>query len=274
MNRTYITSGEFAKLCDTTKETLRHYKDIGLLIPKYEGKNGYQYYDAEQFYDYYAISIFKKTGTSLTKIKECIGNQDIPAVLKALEAQQEALEKEKRKIEQMQFVVKNSIVNMRMGLAHNIAAHIPQIAFFKKEHLFAIPHNEFIISEKDKDDENRILISVLRRYKEICNKYNVQTDYQLGALMELGSKNITHIYTRVDKAYKNSYYKEKPAGNYLYIIHKGNWNLDISYKILFNYIGQNNIKAVGNIYSYDLAGFMVNGIENNFMTIISIQVIV
>lgn len=110
---------------------------------------------------------------------------------------------------------------MRMGLDHNITVHIPQIAFFKKEHLFAIPQNEFIISEKDKDDENRILISVLRRYKEICNKYNVQTDYQLGALMELGSKNITHIYTRVDKAYKNSYYKEKPAGNYLYIIHKG-----------------------------------------------------
>ena len=32
--QTYYTTGEFAKLCHTTKETLFHYDSIGLLKPK------------------------------------------------------------------------------------------------------------------------------------------------------------------------------------------------------------------------------------------------
>lgn len=273
MNQNYILSGEFAKLCDTSKETLRHYKDIGLLKPKYEGKNGYQYYDAEQFYDYYAIAIFKKTGTPLAKIKACIGHQNIPAILETLKEQQEALAEEKRKIEQMQFVVKNSIRNMSMGLSHDASALQPQIAFFDKEHLLAVPHDIFSISEEDQQDENRVLISVLRKYKEICDEYKVQTDYQLGAMMSFHNKEITHLYTKVNKAYKNPYYQLKPEGMYLYTIKKGSWDLSTTYEKFIDYIMQNNIKTIGAIYAYDLAGFMVNGIEHNAMTIISIQVV-
>ena len=34
----YFTSGEFAKLCGTTKETLRHYDSLGLLCPERRGE--------------------------------------------------------------------------------------------------------------------------------------------------------------------------------------------------------------------------------------------
>lgn len=272
MDKNFITSGKFAKICNTSKETLRHYKDIGLLIPKYTGENGYQYYDIEQFYDYYAIAIFKKTGTPLSKIKESMTNQNIPSILNTLKEQQEALEKEKRKIEQMQFLVKNSIINMSMGLSDSALSSEPQIAFFKKEHLLAVPHNEFHINKDEQDNDDRILVSVLQKYKELCDKFNVQTDYQLGAIMEFDDKKITHIYTRVDKAYKIKYYMQKPAGKYLYIIQSGNWNLKDAYQNLFSYIKNNRIKIVGDIYSYDLAGFMINSIEKNSMTMISVQI--
>ena len=33
-----LTSGAFAALCGTTKETLRHYKDEGLLVPVQIGR--------------------------------------------------------------------------------------------------------------------------------------------------------------------------------------------------------------------------------------------
>lgn len=273
MNKHHISSGEFAKLCDTSKETLRHYKDIGLLIPKYKGDNGYQYYDAEQFYNYYAIAIFKKTGTPLAKIKECIDSQNIPLILKIFKEQQEALAKEQKKIQHMQFVIKNSIHNMNMGLSHKPLNLSPQIEFFDKEHLLAVPHNEFSISKEDKGDDNKILISVLRKYKEICDKYNVQTDYQLGAIIQYGNKNTTHLYTRINKPYKNPYYIIKPAGKYLYIIQKGCWDLNIAYKKFLDYIHINNIETIGDIYAYDLAGFILNGTEENSMTIISIQVV-
>ena len=57
--KSWLTSGAFAGFCGTTKETLRHYKDIGLLSPAHRGENGYFYYDVEQFYDFYAISILR-----------------------------------------------------------------------------------------------------------------------------------------------------------------------------------------------------------------------
>ena len=37
----WLTSGAFAALCGTTKETLRHYRDLALLSPAHQGNNGY-----------------------------------------------------------------------------------------------------------------------------------------------------------------------------------------------------------------------------------------
>ena len=68
----WLTSGSFAALCGATKETLRHYKDISLLSPAHQGDNGYFYYDVEQFYDFYAISIFRQTGTPLEEVRRCL----------------------------------------------------------------------------------------------------------------------------------------------------------------------------------------------------------
>lgn len=269
-----MTSGEFAKLCGTSKETLRHYKDIGLLMPDYQDHNGYQYYHAEQFYDYYAIAIFKKTGTPLATIKECMTHQNVHAILATMNDQKEALAKEKRKLEQMEFVVKNSIANMNIALSYHPADFTPKIAFFKKEHLLAVPHYEFSISKEENDHEYHTLIPVLQTLKEICDKYDVQTDYQLGAMMQLDNKHITHLYTRINKTYQNPYYTKKPEGMYLYIIQKGEWELSSCYQMLFSYIEEYRIKTTGSIYAYDLAGFMVNGVEENSMTIISVPVIV
>ena len=74
-HRGWMTSGAFAALCGATKETLRHYKDLGLLLPAHRGENGYFYYDAEQFYDFYAIAIFRQTGTPLAEIRRCLRRQ-------------------------------------------------------------------------------------------------------------------------------------------------------------------------------------------------------
>ena len=40
----FFTTGQFAKLCSTTKETLFHYDSLGLLKPARVGENGYRYY--------------------------------------------------------------------------------------------------------------------------------------------------------------------------------------------------------------------------------------
>ena len=83
----WLTSGAFAGLCGTTKETLRHYKDVRLLTPAHRGENGYFYYDVEQFYDFYAISIFRETGTPLEEIRRCLQSQSMEKTMALLKEQ-------------------------------------------------------------------------------------------------------------------------------------------------------------------------------------------
>lgn len=68
-----MKSGEFAKLCGTTKNTLIHYDAMGLLPPSHVGDNGYRYY-----WRFLAIRIFVDAGFSLEEIRTALKeNHDV-----------------------------------------------------------------------------------------------------------------------------------------------------------------------------------------------------
>lgn len=53
-----ISAGAFARMCQTTRDTLRYYEKQGILVPKKSEKNGYHYYSYAQISSYYFISTF------------------------------------------------------------------------------------------------------------------------------------------------------------------------------------------------------------------------
>lgn len=67
--RKLLTAGEFAKLCGTTKATLRWYRKTGLLEPVQLGSNGYAYYAASQVVAFSSIRVLQDIGCSLEQIK-------------------------------------------------------------------------------------------------------------------------------------------------------------------------------------------------------------
>lgn len=77
--------GEFSKLCQVTVKTLRHYEEIGLLIPiEVDEWTGYRYYDINQLRRMNRIVYLKQLGFSLEEItelfeegKECPGTEQI-----------------------------------------------------------------------------------------------------------------------------------------------------------------------------------------------------
>ena len=72
-----LKCGEFAHLCGTTKETLRHYSDIGLLSPVQVAKNGYHLYSPAQTVNYLIISTLKSAGFTLSEIRQYFEANDI-----------------------------------------------------------------------------------------------------------------------------------------------------------------------------------------------------
>lgn len=270
--KTWMASGAFAAFCGTTKETLRHYKDIGLLSPAHRGDNGYFYYDAEQFYDFYAISIFRQTGTPLEEIRRCVRGQDSGEILKLLREQRKRLEEERKRLEQMDFVLSGTVRNLKLGTTPDMAL---KTAWFDREHLMALPVEELEELTAPLSGEDETLIAVLERCRELCRRYGVQTDFHLGAVHppgeRVGQRTISHLYTRIKEKADSPYYVEKPAGNYLYLCCRGRWDLSEGYAALDGYIREHGLRTEGNFYACDLAGFILNGVEKNAASMISVR---
>ena len=58
----YLSAGRFAALVGTTKETLFHYDEIGLFVPKRRGTNGYRYYAMDQMETFDVIGMLRELG--------------------------------------------------------------------------------------------------------------------------------------------------------------------------------------------------------------------
>ena len=270
----WLTSGAFAALCGTTKETLRHYKDIGLLSPAHQGDNGYFYYDVEQFYDFYAIAIFRQTGTPLDEIRRCLQGQDAAQTLALLREQRGRLEAERRKLAHMDFVLSSALHNLEFGSVSDI---VPQTAWFETEHLLALPAEELEGLMTPAASEDEMLIAVLERCQRLCGQYEVQTDFQLGAVHRPGEQGgpgaISHLYTKIKEKADFPYYMEKPAGHYLYLCCRGRWDISTGYAALRSYILRQDLEITGNFYACDLAGFILNSVEKNAASMISVQLL-
>ncbi len=269
----WLTAGAFAALCGATKETLRHYKDIGLLVPRRQGDNGYFYYDAEQFYDFYAISIFRQTGTPLKEIRRCLQGQEAAETLALLREQRDRLEAERQKLEHMDFVLSGALRNLEFGPVPDMT---PQTGWFEREHLMAIPASELEDLMAGADGEDGMLIAVLERCRELCGQYGIQTDFQLGAVRQPGEQGgpvaISHLYTRIREKADFPYYMEKPAGHYLYLCCRGRWDISEGYALLARYRDREGLRTRGSVYACDLAGFILNGVEKNAVSMISVRI--
>ena len=270
----WLTSGAFAALCGTTKETLRHYKDAGLLSPAHRGDNGYFYYDVEQFYDFYAISIFRQTGTPLKKIRRCLQKQDAAQTLALLREQRGRLEAERQNLEHMDFVLSSALHNLEFGQALDM---VPQTAWFEEEHLLALPAAELEGLMAPAASEDEMLIAVLERCQALCRQYRIRTDFQLGAIHRPGEQGgpgaISHLYTRIKEKADFPYYMEKPAGHYLYLRCRGRWDISAGYAALKGYIFEQGLQIRGPFFACDLAGFILNSVEKNAASMISVRLL-
>lgn len=69
-----LTVSKFAKLADTTVRTLRHYRQLGILVPSQKNENDHYIYVNEDFKRFHEIQLLQSLGLSLNEIKVCLEN--------------------------------------------------------------------------------------------------------------------------------------------------------------------------------------------------------
>lgn len=127
--------GEFSKLCRVTVKTLRHYEELGLLIPaSVDEWTGYRQYDLSQFQRMGAILHLKRLGFSLDEVRDIFrrgtDKPDLEAVRRRLQACRSELQRLRGAVQELesleqQLRMKESMETMTMKRipARLVASH-------------------------------------------------------------------------------------------------------------------------------------------------------
>lgn len=98
--------GEFARLCQVSVKTLRHYDALGLLQPFHiDPDTGYRLYDVDQLADMLRILALKDCGFALEEIEQIRGSRDTHAIevllRERVEAQQHLVAAEQARLQRL-----------------------------------------------------------------------------------------------------------------------------------------------------------------------------
>lgn len=112
---------EIAKLAGTTSRTLRHYDDIGLLVPARIGSNGYRYYDEGALVRLQRIMLLRQLGLGLPSIGEVLEREE--SAPHALRSHLEWLQQEQVRLARQIASVEHTITALEGGerlMAENV----------------------------------------------------------------------------------------------------------------------------------------------------------
>ena len=106
-------AGKFAQVCQTTKDTLRHYDEIGILKPASINENGYRVYSASQIIDFLTIASLQEAGCSLEEIRNFQRQHDPTMTLRLFNSKKAEIEAKAREIERKRQLIESAIASLQ-----------------------------------------------------------------------------------------------------------------------------------------------------------------
>ena len=103
---------QLSKLAGVSSRTLRYYEEIGLLLPREKGDNGYRYYDTQQVDKLQQIMFYRSFDMELDDIKNILDSENFDPI-KALESHIIKLENQKAKINRLIDNVNKTIMSLK-----------------------------------------------------------------------------------------------------------------------------------------------------------------
>ena len=91
-NKTYFTTGEFAKLFGIKKQTLFYYDQCGIFKPDLTGENGYRYYSYTQQETFAILVMLRELGVSIQEIKAHMDHRSPETLITLLESKKATID--------------------------------------------------------------------------------------------------------------------------------------------------------------------------------------
>lgn len=258
----FLTTGDFAKLCKTTKETLFHYDRENLLKPRYVSEKGYRYYGVEQFYDFNIILTFKETGSSLKEIKAYISNRDGEMFLAQLEGKLRIVKKERTKLAQREAMLRDLAAGAREAL------HFPYDTFMVLEQ--EEERLEIVATAATTEDSETDFVERLAEYIDFYDQRERTPRGPFGVLLEeedvrKGRYLERYFFSRATRATPHSMLHIKPSGRYAVLAHQGDVASHLhAYAELLRQIRASGLSVAGNCYYYDMMSYVLQSMHGTY----------
>ena len=264
----YLTTGEFAKLCNVSKHTLFHYDDIGVFSPEIIKDNGYRYYSIWQYEKLIIITELRNLGMSLKEIKEYIDNRSPKKLINLFEDRISVLENKINHIKSF----KNSI-EIRNRELINIPKNNKNDVFRE-----VIKESCLLFSKTVESLEDIDFIFYSSEIIKECIELGIYQNNPYGATRSLSSirqkdyNSYMDIFVIVLNSEEKPYLKKRPAGEYIIKYHFGSYdNIKNSYDKLLEYIDKNNIETEDIIYEENVIDYFATKNEDDFVLKIMVK---
>ena len=265
----FFTTGQFAKLCRTTKETLFHYDSLGLLKPARLGENGYRYYAASQFFDFDLIAALREAGCSLKEIRSYMAHREPRAFSQLLRENEPKLLQERQKLERMRRILQNGVESTEE--AHQGTPGVPWLEEQPEGWYIATPATGQVGAVKD-------LIRNLQDHLAYCDSTGLGEELAVGSIVTResllrGDFRESYYSSKLSHPASSPRLYKKPAGLYACILHQGPYErLTETYPIVLRFIQSQGCRIAGDSFETDLISYLGTEQEEDFILKLEIQV--
>ena len=272
-NSLLLSSGEFAQMCNVSRELLIHYDKIGLLKPKEVRENGYRYYSLKQLYMFDVIRFFLDTGMSMKEIKEYLDNRSTELFL---ENAQESIQKMERQ---------RDIIDARISMMEKMRYITQRALLFPKDKPRLSYWDEiwFITTEVKRERTQQSFAEAMSEHSDFCRSAAGVSKFPLGRVIDIPDPNkpeefyytklITWVSPPKSHTHLGNRLERKPRGNYAVILHQGGTStVAHSYEKLFRYVKKEGFEMLGPIYELDMNSYLMAEDSEDYLIHISVLV--
>lgn len=269
----FLTTGEFAALCDVPKHVLFYYDEIDLFKPAYCDDKGYRYYSYFQYETFMMINTLKTLKMSLDDIKIYMEKRNPDIFMNLLNDKEKEINKTIKHLKKLKKHIEVQKMVAQTGIDYSDTK-------YKEGNIFIEELDEvnLLLSGNPNDAINTSFSEFVIEYAKFLKSNNLSAHQKIGTMFQSDllrladldvSSEFTYLYTYTNKKKgKNIYTRKK--GKFLVGIHIGTYEtLDETYNALLDYVDKNDIKLGKFVYEeYLLTDLSVSSPEQYVTKII------
>ena len=258
-----LKTAEFAKMCKTTRETLKWYDETGILKPVLRGENGYRYYSLEQVMAFDLISSMKNLGCSLDEIKKLQRSKNIQTYQTTIQNKYAVIEQRIAQITRQLRLIES--LDKCITEAVECKENQPELVFLEEEYLYTTPYDS--------------IGGYTSINKHIVDSMSVENVVPHPNGLIISGDALQHQKTKI----KAFFYVMVPngtvppavrkAGEYVQLYQHG--DIETLHKVLpimEQFISENHLVINGDILLYDLVTNLLHGSKEDYVSKVLIPV--